>query len=134
MRRQPEFVHRTRALIYRFREKEAETDVDTQASRNRWIRQLENLFDQAAANAMPVKQEGENLQVTTPKERQVWSHVAAHLGQVMGNLSKNFDETKFNEDLADLEKLVDEVEELRNQSPGAESKVKDAKSTDEATS
>ncbi len=134
MRRQiPVFVNKARRTICRVRGESAKVDVDTQTCRNRWIRRLESLFEEAASNAMPQKQEGET-QTASPRERQMWSHVAAHLGQVMGNLSKGFDEREFNEDLARLEKLVDEIGEFQDQSARAESKVKDARTAGEASS
>ncbi len=136
MRRQiPVFVNKARRTICRVRGEAAEVDVDTQVWRNRWIRRLESLFDEAASNAMPQKKDGDSdTQTASPRERQMWSHVAGHLGQVMGNLSKGYDEREFNEDLAKLEKLVDEIGEFQAQSAGAESKVKDAKSEGEASS
>jgi hypothetical protein len=55
------------------------------------------------------QQVGDKLQSITPKERQMWAQVSANIGLVMGNLAKGYDETKFNEDLAKLERLLDEI-------------------------
>jgi predicted metal-dependent phosphoesterase TrpH len=51
----------------------------------------------------------------TPKERQMWANVAAHIAEVMGNLSKGYDERRFNEDLAELEQLVNEIKQLQTE-------------------
>jgi hypothetical protein len=39
----------------------------------------------------------------------MWAHVAAHIAMVMANLARGYDERKFDEDLAELERLVDEI-------------------------
>jgi len=89
--------------------------VDTQGLRNKWIRELDDLFDMATSIAkgkVAQQQVGDKLQSITPKERQMWAQVSANIGLVMGNLAKGFDETKFNEDLAECERLMDEIKEL----------------------
>ena len=115
MRRRPDFDTHVRALIFRVREEAADVDLDTQASRNRWIRKLEKLFDMAYSNAMPEKREGETLKSVSSKEQQMWTHVAAHLGLAMGNLSKGYDKTKFDEDLEELERAVNDIDKLQAQ-------------------
>jgi len=86
--------------------------VDTQDLRTKWIAELDNLFDMATSIAngkVSQQQFGDKLQVITPKERQMWAQVSANIGMVMSNLAKGYDETKFNEDLAKLEKLTNEI-------------------------
>ena len=39
----------------------------------------------------------------------MWTKVTANIGQVMGNLAKAHDEIQLNDDLARLERLIDEV-------------------------
>lgn len=51
----------------------------------------------------------------TRKERQMWAQIAMRLGEVMSNLAKGFDERQFNEDLAELERQVDEIKKLQAQ-------------------
>ena len=52
--------------------------------------------------------EGEERPITL-KQRQMWAHVAAYIGQIMGNLANGYDERQVDEDLAELERLVDEI-------------------------
>ena len=52
--------------------------------------------------------EGEKRPITL-KQRQMWAHVAAYIGQIMGNLANGYDERQVDEDLAELERLVDEI-------------------------
>ena len=76
------------------------------------------MFDIATSIAMGnVRQQqvGDKLQLITLKERQMWAQVAANIGMAMGNLSKAYDETKFNEDLAELERQLDEMEEYQSE-------------------
>jgi hypothetical protein len=49
----------------------------------------------------------------------MWAHVAAHVAIVMANLAKGYDERQFDEDLAELERLVDEIKE-QNKARAAE--------------
>jgi hypothetical protein len=87
-------------------------NVNTQSLRNKWITELDYLFDIATSIAkgkVDQQQVGDKLQFITPKERQMWAQVSANVGMVMGNLAKGFDETKFNEDLAGLERQIDEI-------------------------
>ena len=92
--------------------------IDTQCFRSRWIDKLDALFGLATSIAkgeVDQQQVGDRLEIVTPKERQMWAHVAAHVAEVMGNLVKGFDERQFNEDLAELERLVDEIKKLQAQ-------------------
>jgi hypothetical protein len=58
----------------------------------------------------------------------MWANVAAHIAEVMGNLSKGYDERLFNEDLAELEKQVDEIKELQAQSDRTENRAMETES------
>ncbi|MGA2682793.1 MAG: hypothetical protein ABSF44_13450 [Candidatus Bathyarchaeia archaeon] len=89
--------------------------VDTQGLRNRWIEELDQLFGIATSIAkgeVTKQQVDDKLQSITPKERQLWAQIAANIGMVMGNISKGYDERQFNEDLAELERQVDQVQKL----------------------
>jgi hypothetical protein len=80
--------------------------------RKKWITELDELFEIAvliAKGKVDQQQVGSKLQSITPKERQMWAQVTANIGQVMGNLAKGYDETQFNEDIDELERLTDEV-------------------------
>lgn len=86
--------------------------IDTQSLRKKWITELDDLFDIAnliAKGKVDQQQVGGKLQSITPKERQMWAQVTANIGQVMGNLAKAHDDTQFNDDLAELERLLNEV-------------------------
>ena len=110
-----------------------EKNVDTQFLRNVWIEQLNILFSSAASLAtdgVKPKQSGDKPETIAPKERQMWAHVAAHVGEVMGNLAKGFDERKFNEDLTELEKLVDEIKSLQDQTIKAANRAAEEKPAD----
>ena len=92
--------------------------VDTQDLRTKWIAELDDLFDTATSIAngkVNQQQVGDKLQFITPKERQMWAQVSANIGLVMGNLAKGYDETKFNEDLAELEKLTNEIKTFNDE-------------------
>ena len=92
---------------------------DTQELRTKWIDKLDKLFEMASSIAMPIEETEDNTKVVSPKERQLWAHVAAHVGLVMGNLAKGFDEQQFNEDFAKLESLIGEVKKYQAQSGGS---------------
>lgn len=83
--------------------------VDTQSLRDKWISELDDLFDIATSIAKgkeSQQQVGDKLQSITPKERQMWAQVLANMGLVMGNLAKGFDDAKFNEDLDEVERQL----------------------------
>ncbi len=84
--------------------------LDMQGLRNKWLTELDDLFDTATAIAkgkVGQQQVGDKLQYITPKERQMWAQIATNIGMVMSSLAKGYDERQFNEDFARLEKLVD---------------------------
>ncbi len=45
----------------------------------------------------------------TLKERQGWTKVAAYIAQILQNITNGFDEKQVDEDLAELERLVNEA-------------------------
>jgi hypothetical protein len=115
MRRNPGFTFQVEARICQLHQT---AKFDTQGLRNKWISELDDLFDMATSIAkgkVSQQQVGDKLQSITPKERQMWAQVSANIGSVMGNLAKGYDETKFDEDLAELERLMDKIKKLRGE-------------------
>jgi hypothetical protein len=115
MRRKLSFTALVERRIADLRKKAA---VDTQYLRNTWIVQLDSLFVMAmsiAKGRVDEQEADDTPKDITPKERQMWAHVAAHCGEVMCNLAKGFDERQFNEELAELERQVDEIDKLQAQ-------------------
>lgn len=94
---------------------EEAVQVDTQTLRKRWIKKLNELFDLATSMADPANEKEQAASSATRKERQMWAQIAMRLGEVMSNLAKGFDERQFNEDLAELERQVDEIKKLQAQ-------------------
>jgi hypothetical protein len=90
---------------------------DTQQLRVRTIERLDRLFSLATSiakgNVTFQRVNGKEEPITL-KQRQMWAHVAAHVALVMGNLAKGYDERQFNEDLAKLEQLVDEIKKAQS--------------------
>ena len=130
MRRIPEYTTQIESRICRLKQAVA---VDTQTLRNKWITELDDLFEIAvliAKGKIDQQQVGGKLQSITPKERQMWAQVTANIGQVMGNLAKGYDETQFNEDIDELERLTDEVIAFHNKASekhgSEESSIKDS--------
>ncbi len=115
MRYNPGFTVQVERRIFRLRQT---AGVDTQSLRTEWIGQLDVLFKLATsiAKGKDNRQEvGDKIENVTPKERQMWAHVAAHVALVMGNLAKGLDERQFDEDLTEMERLVDEIKKLQDQ-------------------
>ena len=128
MRRRQAFVAQVERRISILRET---AGLDTQFFRNKWIVRLDSLFSIATSIArgeVRRQQVADRLQYITPKERQMWANVAAHIAEVMGNLSKGYDERRFNEDLAELERQVDEIKKLQAQSDRAENRAMETES------
>ena len=112
MRRRQDFVIQVERRICHLQQT---ASVDIQGLRNRWIGELDQLFGIATSIAkgeVTKQQVADRLQSITPKERQLWAQVAANIGMVMGNLSKGYEERQFNEDIAELERQVDQVQKL----------------------
>jgi hypothetical protein len=88
---------------------------DTQDLRNRWLGELDDLFSLATSIAKgEVSQQkvGDKMQYISPKERQMWAHLAANIGMVMSNMSKGYDERQIDKDLDKLEEMLQETEKL----------------------
>lgn len=86
--------------------------LDTMGMRNKWINELDKLFDTATSIAkgeISQQQNGDKLQTIAPKERQMWAQIAANIGAVMGNLTKAYDERQIDKDLDELERLLAEA-------------------------
>ncbi len=49
------------------------------------------------------------MHLITLKERQGWTRVAGYIAQILQNIGKGFDEKQVDEDLAELEKFVNET-------------------------
>lgn len=96
--------------------------LDTQRLRTRTIERLDKLFAVAtsiASGEVVWQRVGKDNLLITQKQRQMWAHVAAHIAAIMGNLASKYDEKQFEEDLAKLEVLVDEIKR-QNKSKEAE--------------
>ena len=74
--------------------------VDTQRIRAKLMKSLEGMFEVAEGFA-----KDKNLKL---KQRQVWSRIAAYIGQVINSLAKSFDEAKISKQLDELERMIRE--------------------------
>ena len=95
--------------IFQLRER---IKLDTQRLRTRTIERLDQLFAFAtliASGQMKWQRVNGEKRPITLKQRQMWAHVAAYIGQIMGNLASGYDEKQMDEDLAELERLVNEI-------------------------
>ena len=116
MRRNPGFVNLVQRRIYEFKET---VKTDTLELRIKWINKLDTLFEIAAEVVKPGPDIDPKGDPMTEKEKQMWAHVAAHVGLVMGNLAKGYDETRFNEDLTRLERQINEIKRIQAESKQA---------------
>ena len=92
--------------------------LDTQACRRMLVFRLVFVFNMATSIATGEVKElkvGNKMQSVTPKERQMWAHVAAHVAEVMGNLSTQYEEEDFKKDLSELERQIDEIRKTQLQ-------------------
>jgi len=81
--------------------------VDTQKLREKLLRELEQIFNEAVKMARgEVTVESKEL---TVKQRQMWARVSAYTAQVMQSIAKGFDEHEVDEQLKELRRLVDEA-------------------------
>jgi hypothetical protein len=122
MRNRPDYIVKVQRRISDLREDSKLPEMGTQELRDAWVKKLNSLFNMAATLAANGSQEKEGVkeQFLSSRERQLWAHAAAHIGLVMGNLSKEYDEIKFNEDLAKLERVVDAIKKFQSGSAGSE--------------
>lgn len=100
------------ALAGRIFQLRCQVRLDTQHLRTKTIKQLEQLFDFASAIARGQVQyqriEGKMHPITL-KERRGWTKVAGYIAQILQNVTSGFDEKQVDEDLAELERLVNEA-------------------------
>ncbi len=133
MRRNPGSIVLVEKRIFDLRQTAKQTgttNVDTQFLRNAWIKKLDDLFSMATSMAEgkgEPQQVGDKPEIIASKERQLWAHVAAHTADVMGNLAKGYDERQFDDDLAELERLVDEIKELQAETGEQEDRPEEEK-------
>lgn len=83
--------------------------LDTMEMRNKWINELNDLFDMATAIAKgEINQQkiGDKTQTIAPKERQTWAKIAANIGAVMGNLTEAYDGRLIDKELDEMEELL----------------------------
>jgi hypothetical protein len=94
-------------LSKRIGEIQEKVKVDTQRLREKLLRELEQIFNEAVKMARgEVTVQGKEL---TVKQRQLWARVAAYTAQVMQSIAKGFDEHEIDEQLKELRRLVDEA-------------------------
>ncbi len=124
MRSRPSFAERVERRIFNLEQK---VKSDKQRLRDQWIEKLDILFEMATSAALPEVSGPDKTKPTDSKERQMWAHVAAHVGMVMGNLAKGYDDRQFDEDLAELERLADEINKLQNPNDTKDSRSEEAK-------
>lgn len=119
----PGFIVLVGRRIFQFRR---EVKLDTQHLRSKWVNRLDKLFAIATSIAngdVKVQRVGKQRVPVSLKQRQMWAHVAAHIAMVMGNLAKGYDERQLDDDLAELERLVDEIKN-QNKTKEAEAGVR----------
>ena len=75
-------------------------ELDTQKTRAKLIESLEKMFKMAEGFVKDKKLE--------PEQRQIWSRIAAYIGQVINSLTKSFDEAKVSKQLDRLERMIRE--------------------------
>jgi hypothetical protein len=72
-----------------------------QRVRLKLLTELEVMFDMAKAHATDEELKG--------KQRQIWTRIAAYIGQVMNSLATTFDESAVTKDLEELERMIHEA-------------------------
>lgn len=88
-------------LIIHARRARRNVKVNMQRVRLKLLADLEVMFDMAKTHAT-----NEELK---PKQRQIWTRIAAYIGQVMNSLSKTFDEAAITKELEELERMINEA-------------------------
>lgn len=84
----------------------------TQGVRAKTMRDLEELFDLAASLAkgeFRTQSEGGVPVKVTLSQRREWARVAAYIAQIISSIAEGFDLREIDEQLAELERLVDEA-------------------------
>ncbi|MEM3875162.1 MAG: hypothetical protein QXU45_08545 [Candidatus Bathyarchaeia archaeon] len=103
---------RTAMLKRRVAELKEEVKTDTQKIRLKTMKQLEELFNMASEMAkgeIQYQTENGKPQRITISQRQRWARVAAYIAQIINGVATHFDEHQIDEDLAKLERLIDEA-------------------------
>lgn len=86
--------------------------VDTQKLREKLLKMLEAVFDEAVQMARgQVMVDGREL---TIKQRQAWARVAAYAAQVMQGVAKGLDEKEIDVQLIELQRMVHEAKAKKN--------------------
>ena len=101
----------------------ARVKLDTQQLRYNVINKLTDLFNAASGMA---KSRGLDL-----KDRQEWTRIAGYIAQTIESISKGYDEKQIDQDLASLEKMIDEAKAKRKD--GATQKGTPSRRTDTAS-
>ena len=135
MRRNPGYTLQIERRIFHI---DKAVKLETQNLRNKWVIELDDIFDMATSIAkgkISQQQVGDKLQSITSKERQMWAQVAANIGQVLGTLTKGYDDTRFNEDITELERQIAEIKKFQLERASKENMVTETKleNTDDGT-
>jgi hypothetical protein len=96
----------------RVAELKEEVKTDTQKIRLKTMKHLEELFNMASEMAkgeIQYQTENGKPQRITLSQRQRWARVAAYIAQIINGVATHFDERQIDEDLAKLERLIDEA-------------------------
>jgi hypothetical protein len=96
----------------RVAELKEEVKTDTQKIRLKTMKQLEELFNMASEMAkgeIQYQTIDSKPQRITLSQRQRWARVAAYIAQIINGVAAHFDERQIDEDLAKLERLIDEA-------------------------
>jgi len=83
----------------------ARVKLDTQQLRYNVINKLTDLFNAASGMA-----KSRGLEV---KDRPEWTRIAGYIAQTIESISKGYDEKQIDQDLASLEKMIDEAKAKR---------------------
>jgi hypothetical protein len=86
--------------------------VDTQHTRKKLVRRLEEVFetasDYARGKIKRVTDEDGKERPLTIVERQFWARIAAYTAQIINNVAKGIDERKIDHDLDNLARMLNE--------------------------
>jgi hypothetical protein len=87
--------------------------VDTQRTRKKLIRQLEEIFeiatDYARGNVKWVIDENDKKRMLTLPERKWWAKIAAQTASTINNIAKGFDEREIDDQLNLLEAMLNQT-------------------------
>ena len=86
--------------------------TETQRTRKKLMKRLEEIFDLAASLAkgeVKYLTEGGVKAKVTMKQRQIWARVAAYTAQIISSIAEAIDEHEIDTMLSELEALIDEA-------------------------